>query len=308
MDVIWNPPNSQEWDVFHRDHQGALQQCWAYGEAMKSLGVHVHRAMLLGDNGPVGIAQLCARRWLGYVYLASCSRGPVWSDAADGALRQALFRRIQKTLPAKPLRAVVFSPDSSADEERPPEWAGMSRVMTGYSTATIDLRQDVRRLRERMASKWRNRLNKAEADRSLHVFVQASMKQCERLLATEETQREQRGFHGLPVGLVRAYIEAHTEPDQAYVMAWAHHKQDTVASMLVLLHGSSATYHMGWSDEAGRQSNAHNLLLWRLIEHLKARGIERFDLGGINTSALAGISRFKLGSGATPRTLAGTYF
>jgi hypothetical protein len=216
MDVIWNPSNSQEWDVFHRNHQGALQQCWAYGEAMKSLGVHVHRAMLLGDNGSIGIAQLCARRWLGYVYLASCSRGPVWSDAADGALRQALFRHIKKTLPAWPLRAVVFSPDSSADEERAPEWAGMSRVMTGYSTATIDLRQDLRRLRERMASKWRNRLNKAEADTSLHVFVQASMKQCERLLANEEAQREQRGFHGLPVGLVRAYIVAPEEsPDPA---------------------------------------------------------------------------------------------
>ncbi len=78
--------------------------------------------------------------------------------------------------------------------------------------------------------------------------------------------------------------------------------------MLVLLHGATATYHMGWANDMGRKSNAHNLLLWRLIEHQKAQGIEKFDLGGINTADLAGITRFKLGSGAVPRVLAGTYF
>ena len=78
--------------------------------------------------------------------------------------------------------------------------------------------------------------------------------------------------------------------------------------MLVLLHGATATYHMGWANDMGRKSNAHNLLLWRLMEYLQAHGIEKFDLGGINTSDLPGISRFKLGTGAIPRVLAGTYF
>ena len=41
---------------------------------------------------------------------------------------------------------------------------------------------------------------------------------------------------------------------------------------------------------------------------LKKLGIERLDLGGLNTRALPGISRFKLGTGGHPLTLAGTYF
>ena len=43
------------------------------------------------------------------------------------------------------------------------------------------------------------------------------------------------------------------------------------------------------------------------VEKLKL-GIERLDLGGVNTRALPGISRFKLGAGGQPLTLAGTYF
>ncbi len=44
-----------------------------------------------------------------------------------------------------------------------------------------------------------------------------------------------------------------------------------------------------------------------MIRRLKAMGIERFDLGGIDTTENAGIARFKLGSGAEPRTLCGTW-
>jgi lipid II:glycine glycyltransferase (peptidoglycan interpeptide bridge formation enzyme) len=68
-----------------------------------------------------------------------------------------------------------------------------------------------------------------------------------------------------------------------------------------------ATYHIGWANDAGRELNAHNLLLWRAMQGLRERGIASVDLGGVNTHALPGISRFKLGTGGAVRTLAGTY-
>lgn len=308
MDLVWNPSDSKEWGDFHRTHHGALQQSWAYGEALSILEVQVHRVMLRLDGQLVGIAQFAARRWLGYLYLASCSRGPVWSNAASPEVRRRFYPLIQRTLPVKPWRVVLFSPDSTAEELVKAEWSGMFRVMTGYATATLDLRQSLAELRTHMASKWRNRLQKAESDPSLQVWVQPSIQQCEDLLRHEESQRRTRGFHGLPLGFVRAYIQAHADAEHTYVVAWAHQKQETIASMLVLLHGATATYNVGWANDAGRKCNAHNLLMWRLIGYLKVQGIEKFDLGGINTIDLPGITRFKLGSGGVPRVLAGTYF
>jgi lipid II:glycine glycyltransferase (peptidoglycan interpeptide bridge formation enzyme) len=77
--------------------------------------------------------------------------------------------------------------------------------------------------------------------------------------------------------------------------------------MMFLLHGASATYHIGWTTEAGRDAYAHNLILWKAIEELKARGIQQLDLGSVNTIRSAGVARFKLRTGGSVLTLAGSY-
>jgi len=49
------------------------------------------------------------------------------------------------------------------------------------------------------------------------------------------------------------------------------------------------------------------VLLWRAIQELKAFGIRRLDLGGVNTQRSAGLARFKMGLGGEVRQFAGTY-
>jgi lipid II:glycine glycyltransferase (peptidoglycan interpeptide bridge formation enzyme) len=87
----------------------------------------------------------------------------------------------------------------------------------------------------------------------------------------------------------------------------AEHQQKRIAAMLFLLHGRVATYHMGWADQTGRETNAHKLILWRAFEILRARGMTTLDMGGVNTHDLPGISRFKLGMGGTVVTFAGMF-
>jgi lipid II:glycine glycyltransferase (peptidoglycan interpeptide bridge formation enzyme) len=77
--------------------------------------------------------------------------------------------------------------------------------------------------------------------------------------------------------------------------------------MLYLIHGTAATYHVGWSGEEGRRLGAHNLLLWEAMSRLAAHGVRRLDLGGVNTQSSAGVARFKLGAGGEVVTLAGTW-
>jgi hypothetical protein len=308
MNVRWEHLSRTEWEEFHAEHLGALQQAWAYGEALTSLGVTMHRAMVWDGEQLVAIAQFMCKRILGYISLASCTRGPVFHPDVSPVQRADIYKRLRQSIPLPRLKVPLFSPDRTADQVDPAEMRGLSRVMTGYATVLLDLTVPLPVLKARLEGKWRNRMTKALSHDKIRLHVQASLKRCEWLLGKEVAQREAKKFHGLPTDFVQAYIAAAVDPHQAFVVAYAELGKNTIAGMLFLIHGRVASYHMGWADEEGRQLNAHNALLWQTMAHLQGQGIEVLDLGGVNTHDLPGISRFKLGTGGHAVTLAGTYF
>ncbi len=308
MNVTWDAVTRNNWELFHKQYGGGLEQAWAYGQALQTLQVRILRAGLMDGSHLVGIAQWMARRIAGYLVLVSCTRGPVWRDDLSASDRAHGLRLLRKSLPLRPLRVPLFSPNAPASPEIAQETAGLWRVMTGYSTVMLDLRRPLSELRGDLEGKWRNRLVKAESEAALTARVEPNLPECLRLLEREAQQRSEKKFHGLPNAFVQAYIDAAPSKEQGFALSWAQTRnKDTAAAMLFLIHGSGATYHVGWSDEPGRKANAHNLLLWRGIEYLKKLGVERLDLGGVNTRTLPGISRFKLGTGGQALTLAGTY-
>ena len=134
------------------------------------------------------------------------------------------------------LKVVLFSPDRSVAQVDPAETQGLSRVMTGYSTVLLDLKQSLPTLKAGLEGKWRNRLNKALATEKIRCHVQPSLKRCEWLLGKEVDQREAKKFHGLPTNFVKAYIAAAADHRQAFVVAYAELGKNTVAGMLFLIH------------------------------------------------------------------------
>lgn len=312
MNVDWDSLDRTTWDDFHREYGSSLQQSWPYGQALQALGVRIHRAAIRGD-GPqggtvVGLAQFMVRRIAGYVWLASCTRGPVWHTAVEPAERARAIGLLKRSLPVPRLRAALISPDAPTSPELLAETQGLWRVMTGYSTVILDLTAPLEALRAGLDGKWRNRLAKAESDAAFSARVEPSLPEARRLLERESQQRAERRFHGLPTDFVQAYIEACTSREQAFAVSYAQSRKETQAALLFLIHGNTATYHIGWSSDAGRKTNAHNLLMWRGIEYLRRIGVKRLDLGGVNTRALPGITRFKLGTGGQVLTLAGSFY
>lgn len=308
MELIWNPQDAAPWQDLHARQHGSLQQAWAYGQALQSLGVEIHRAEIRDGQRLLGVAQFQCRRLALYIGLASCSRGPVWALETTAAEQGQALRLLKKGIPTRPWRATVFSPEAAAGDMQPQALRGLHRVMTGYSTVMLDLWRSEVELRADLDGKWRNRLVRAEGLQGLQLHVRASLKDAQWLLERENLQRESRGFHALPTAFVQAYIDSHAQRSEAFVVASAVKGRQTLGAMLFLRHGRCASYHIGWADEEGRRLNIHNLLLWQAMRSLREQGIERLDLGGVNTRALPGISRFKLGTGGQVLTLAGTYF
>jgi len=305
MQISWNQVSQTEWDTAHHHAGGAMQQDWAYGASLQTLGVPCHRAKLTRDGQTLALAQFVCRR-VGFIAgFALCTRGPIWVQALSPADQVRAYALLKRSLPMARPRFALFSPDVT--DACDPGLKQCIRVMTGHTTVQIDLTQPPEQLRGAMEGRWRNRLVAAERAGLDIVRAGANPAQYRWLLQEELAQRASKSFYGLPTEFVEQYIQARPHPAKTVLILRADQQRERIAAMLFLIHGSAATYHVGWSNEAGRATNAHNLLLWRACEELRSRGIRTLDLGGINTRSLAGISRFKIGLGGRVVTYAGTF-
>jgi hypothetical protein len=283
----------------------ALEQSWAFGEAMAATEkVTVERSVVSRDEAPLALVQAFRRKLIGGFSLVRVVRGPVWLKEPDLVQAGEILRVLRSHW--RPGKGALFSlvPELPAgdDADNAMRAAGMRRMVTGYSTIWVDLAPDIDALRAGLDGKWRNALVKAEAG---NIRLQRSQggDVLHDLTARYDAFRKTRRFLGPDGKLARAMVKASND----VTVLSAHQGDALIAGIVLVRHGPSATYFISWSGEAGREINAHNLLLWRAIETLKKDGVRWFDLGGVDAVRAPGIARFKLGIGGRVTTLAGSY-
>ncbi len=303
--VHWSGHERDAWDAAHAAAGAALQQDWAYGEAMLSLLVPVLRARIEIDGRPAALAQCLVRRWGRLGAVALCSRGPVWLRDLDTDDKARVCRALRQSLPLRGLRFLLLTPDEPAG--LPNGLSPLRRVMTGMSTVTLDLTQETDALRAGFEVRWRNRLASSERSGLEIQRVGTNPNQFRWLVDADIEQRKDKGLAGLPAPFFERYALARSPSGKALLTLRADAGRERVAAMMFLIHGTAATYEIGWTSERGRELHAHNLILWNAMQMLKSQGVRKLDLGGVNTQRSAGLARFKLGTGGRVLTLAGTY-
>jgi hypothetical protein len=306
--VRWDLADSGDWDRLHHQAAGSLQQSWRYGQAMQALGIPCLRALVRDGDRIVGAAQFLQQRLPWFVRSALCSRGPLWHPELSVAQQAVAVEMIRKTLPVRRPRVAIFTPELEQHEalRAGNPCAGLRRVMTGYSTVLVDLRRNATDLRRRLDGNWRNRLVAVERSAVEVCDESADAPAHEAMVAAEWEQRRSRGYFSLPRAFVAAWRVV-PPAEGATLLLSARLAGERAAAVLFLVHGRTATYHLGWTGPAGRQSHAHNLLMWRAFVALQDRGVEVLDLGGVDTVREPGIARFKIGTGGRVCTLVGSY-
>ncbi len=221
------------------------------------------------------------------------SRGPV---VRPGTSPELWLDLLQRNPPGKPiiLNADGMSPDALRD-------AGFWPIATPGTLAILPLtnRSEMRR---GLAQKWRNRLNKAETQDI--KITRHNLSANHWVLSAESQQSKERRYRGLPPALSVAFAKAN--PNKALVWE-ARVSGIPVAAILILRHGRMATWQVGVSRDQGRSLSAMNLLLWTAMGWLADEGHAILDLGMINTEHSAGLAHYKLGTGARPKRMSGTW-
>ena len=306
MKVEWRSTDVDVWDQAHAAAAGPLQQDWAYGSTMVSLGARVLRARVEADGVVVAQAQFIVRQYSKFLSFALCTRGPMWLQPLAAHDKAQVYRRLRQSLPLGGLRFMVVTPDETLSEDL--GLPRFRRVMTGYSTVLLDISQPLDVLRANLDSRWRQPLSHAESAGLNVQRMGTNPGQYRWLLDAEMQQRAERNIDGMPLVWFERYAESRKQPSRNLLSLRADMARDRLAGMMFLIHGQAATYQVGWTTQAGRETNAHHLMLWRGIEALQERGVRLLDLGGINTQRSAGVARFKMATGGTVKQLAGSYF
>ncbi|GGE27260.1 hypothetical protein GCM10011360_14460 [Primorskyibacter flagellatus] len=255
-----------------------LQQSVTYARALRRMGREVIR---IGPS--CAPCQFAIVRRAGPLRLAYLPRGavPDWRDVFCGG---------------GPGLCLVIPDTAPTDAPGCP-------FLTPQHVAELDLGPDTEALWNGLHGKWRNRLRRGLEGPVVVVQERFDLARHAGLLGREEAQRKQRSYRTWPRSFLTAF--AATSPDDTILLR-AVLGGETVAFVLLLVHGTAATYAVGWSGPTGRSHQAHTRLLWEAALHLRARGVIRFDLGPVDSEAGAPRARFKLGCGAKARPLGPT--
>ena len=266
-----------------------LQQSQYWADALRACG----RRVVTTDLGGLGhLVQVDVPLWrLGRATLAS--RGPLWMAEA---------------MPTDRIAALVAHGPRLLNAEREDEivlrTAGYRQILSPASVAELPLQiSDVAQIAQ-CSAKWRNALRQGRR-REIWVSAQpAAGALLEWLLDRETNTRCRKGYRGLPKDFLRALVSAAGDDARIWTAGPA---VAPLAAMLILRHGMSATYLIGWSGDAGRAVSAHHIILMAAATDLAGLGCRTLDLGTVDTARAPGLARFKIGAGAQVRPLGGTW-
>lgn len=327
--------DATRWAAAHAAmRRSVLEQGWCYGEAVAAAsGAKVWPERWLirqtdntGSDRTIGLAQVFVRRVgpgkNGVGRFVRLVRGPLFIAGLPREARDAALGLVRAQYPWRQRCLLWWLPELNGGSESEAALAkvGLRPMVSGYSSIRFDLTPPLEKLRKQLDGKWRNMLKTAE--KSVLLLEVSSVRggswndeAFTALMAEHDDHRLESRFLGPDAAFYAAFAEAVAKgaaPDEDAILLWAHAgphlgKVRPIAGILVLRHGSGATYAMGWSNEAGRLVRAHYRLLWRAVAELQQNGVSDFDLGGVDTERGAGVARFKLGLGGEVFTLAGSY-
>jgi hypothetical protein len=310
--IHWNTLPLALWqEKYGKIRRATLLQSYAYARAMASVQHQKPRWGLIEIDGlEAGMVQIMeAGFFKNALHVWTLDQGPLWFEGfgrddhfktALSLLRAEFPKRIGRRcriIPAQPASASIdeilktqgFHP---ASRER-------------YQTVWLDLEKQEQDLHADLKKNWRGALQKAERS-GLTIEWDEKGQHLGWFLGGYAVDKSIKGYHGARPKLLKA-LALNFAASGDLIIGRAMSKGESLAGIMILKHGRCATYQAGWTTPQGRETCAHNLLLWQAMMSLKNKGVRDFDLGGINDTDAKGVQDFKTGMGGEILTYTGLY-
>jgi hypothetical protein len=309
MTFVWIVTNHQLWDELLKScPQANWMQSYPYARAVYTRDFKSTRFAKIQKCGvDLGIVAVQEIR-LGPIHFVEIHRGPLWYDTNVTLETLLEFASLlQKTFQKKFLCRFRWFPEWPISDQALAslQKIGMKLRPQTFETVEIDLTQSVSQIRHGFHSKWRNCLRKAEVQ-NLSIQVDSSARGLKSFLKAYDLYKREKKFLGPSAEFMQEeYLSAQQLKLSFLVTAYVGEQQ--IAGIMIMIHGKSASYRLGWNSDLGKKTNAHYVLLWAAIEHLHGLKVNKFDLGGILTKDAPELTHFKKGMGGKCLQLLGLF-
>lgn len=310
LTIDWQGVSPEVWESrFALLPRSNLLQSYPYARASCVLNRQRARwGTIQVDGQDAGLVQILEAGLLSNtIHAVILDRGPLWMEGFGSPEQvRAFFAEFNRLFPrriGRKRRVLPEIPDTPEMKNLLVE-SGLTYVPDshGYQTFWMDLRNSDDALLSGLTSKWRGKLRKSEKF-GLSVTWTEDKASFAWLLKSYADDKARRGYDGPSV----RFLSALSRAGARMLTGIASLEGRKVAGVLLVLHGTSATYQIGWSSPQGRDSAAHTCLLWKSLAELRERGILDFDLGGVNDEGAESVKTFKAGMGGAFVQLAGHY-
>lgn len=290
-----------EWRSFlNRTEKTPWTQTFQYAIAVAKVGKQSTQFVTI-DRGAevIGLVAIQVSK-LGPFQSVMINRGPVWFKGQETQENHDAFvAALKKTYPKSIFRRFRWMPEWAGEQATALEVEhGFKKSQQSFETLWLDLKPSLETLRKGLDRKWRGHLNKAERS-GLEIFADMEGRYLDLFIKNYDLFKANKKFDGPDGAFFKHEIE-NALPFKDAIILWARLDKVPVAGVMVMKHGTSASYRVSWNSPEGRVAQAHYLLIWKVIEILKKQGIESFDLGGILAQDQTGFNVFKLGVNAEP--------
>ena len=292
-------------ELIGRFADASIYQTWAYG-AIRWGWRNLSHLVLKREGEVVGMAQLriirpanlrmgiAYLRWGPLCHTRGRSFDPGIVKAMAAALREEYVRKRGLYLEILPN---AFSGSGRAEGFQAAFYEYDCKPGLGsekYRTLVLELKPSLEELRKKLDKKWRNQLNAAEKN-NLTVIQGEGMKEY-RSFCELYTQMWERKKFKTTVSIEQfGRIQESLPENQRMKVMICEHEGKPLAGLVCSAIGDSAIYLLGATNEDGMKSKGAYLLHWTLIQWLKEKGVQYYDLGGIDPEANPGVYHFKRG-------------
>lgn len=286
-----------------------LYQTWSYGRVRWGEKNLSH--LVLRRNGEVvAMAQLRIVRPTRFKFgMAYLRWGPLCQrrgEPIDPEAATSIARALEEEYAGKRGLLLRILPNAFAGTPRGTLFQSIFRRFTlepltsanTYRTLVLDLTPSVEELRRKFDAKWRNKLTGAEKN-GLSVISGSGTEEYRTFCQMYHQMRERKTFETTVD--VDEFGKIQDDLPERQRMRTLICKQEgvPVAGLVASALGDSAIYLLGATSDEGLNSKGSYLLQWTLIQWLKEKGVNSYDLGGINPELNPGVYHFKSGlSGA----------